>query len=401
MALTVKRIAKLTEAGRYSDGGNLFLQVTPTGGKSWLFRYQLRGRERALGLGPLRDFTLDEARSRARRARQQLRDGVDPLEARKAERAAQALESAKAKTFEQAAKEYFDGHESQWTNAHYRQKFLSSLGMYAFPKIGKLPVSAIDTGLVLKVVEPIWNTKPHTADRVRGRIENILEWAKVRGLRVGDNPAKWAGHLEEALPAKTRVTEHHRALPYADVPAFVAKLANQRGVAPKAMEFLILTAARSGEAIGARWDEIDFDKKLWTIPAERMKEKKEHRVPLTDRALAILKELPREGDFAFIGSRKNMPLGKNSFLKLIWAMNREDITVHGFRSSFRDWAGEMTAFPADICEVALAHAVGGKVQTTYQRGDLLEKRRKLMEAWAAFCGMPKRGATVTPIRRMG
>ena len=260
-----------------------------------------------------------------------------------------------------------------------------------------MPVAAIDTGLVLEVIEPIWLTKPDTANRVRGRIENVLDWATVRGLRTGDNPARWSGHLEEALPAKTRVTKHYTALPYADMPTFVAELTKQRGVSPKALGFLILTAARSGEVIGARWDEIDLDKKLWVIPAERMKEKKEHRVPLVERALAILKELPHEGDFVFIGARRNMPLGKNSFLKLIWAMTRDDITVHGFRSSFRDWAGETTAFPADICEVALSHAVGGKVQTTYQRGDLLEKRRKLMEAWAAFCTTPKRDATVTSI----
>jgi integrase len=324
-------------------------------------------------LGPLRDFTLDEARARARRARQQLRDGVDPLEVRKAERAAQALESAKAKakTFEQAAKQYFDGHESQWTNAHYRQKFLSSLGMYAFPVIGKLPVSAIDTDLVLQVIEPIWKTKPDTANRVRGRIENILEWAKVRGLRVGDNPAKWAGHLEEALPAKTRVTQHHAALPYAAVPAFVAKLANQSGVAPKAMEFLILTAARSGEAIGARWEEIDFAKKLWTVPAQRMKQRRPHRVPLTDRAIEILRMLPREGDYVFIGARTGQLLGKNSFFKLVESMGFDGVTTHGMRSSFRDFCAERTSFPREVIEAALAHAVGDATEAAYLRSHII------------------------------
>ncbi len=223
----------------------------------------------------------------------------------------------------------------------------------------------------------------------------------MRGLRTGDNPARWAGHLEEALPAKTQVTKHHTALPYAEVPAFVAQLADQTGVNSKALEFLILTAARSGEVLGARWSEIDLDKKLWTIPAARMKEKKEHRVPLVDRAIAILKGLPREGDFVFIGARKNMPLGKNAFLKLIWTMGRDDITIHGFRSSFRDWAGETTGFPAEVCEAALSHAIGGGgVRTDYQRGDLLDKRRKLMETWAAYCTMPtRRDATVTPIRK--
>jgi integrase len=398
MALTVKGLKKLTEQGRYSDGGNLFLQVTPSGGKSWLFRYEVNGRQRGMGLGPLNDFDLEQARDRARAARQLLRDGIDPLAARGAQRAAQAMEAAKQKTFEQAANEYFDGHEKKWTNAHYRQKFLSSLKMYAFPKVGQLPVAAIDTGLILKIIEPIWQTKPDTANRVRARIENILDWATVRGLRAGDNPARWAGHLEEALPARTQATKHHVALPYGEVPGFVAKLTEQVGVPPKALEFLILTAARSSEVIGALWSEIDLDKRLWIIPAERMKERREHRVPLTDRAIQILNGLPREAEFVFIGARKDKPLGKNAFLKLIWSMDL-DVTTHGFRSSFRDWAGETTAFPPDVCEAALAHVVGSKTQTAYQRGDLLEKRRKLMEAWAQFCAMPERGATVTPIRK--
>jgi integrase len=402
MALSVKRIERIKEPGRYRDRKNLFLQVTESGGKSWLFKYQFRGRPREMGLGSYQYVTLEDARDLAEKNQKLLRgkDPIDPLAERKAERDAEALKDAKTKTFEMAATEYFNGHAAQWTNAHYHGKFLSSLKMYAFPHIGDLSVAAIDTGLVLKVIEPIWLTKPDTANRVRGRIENVLGWATVRGFRSGDNPARWAGHLKEALPAKTRVTKHQPALPYAEVPAFVAALADQRGdVNSKALEFLILTAARSGEVIGARWSEIDFDNKLWVIPPERMKEKKPHRVPLVDRAIQILKELPREGDFVFIGSRKNMPLGKNSFLKLIWAIGRDDITVHGFRSSFRDWAGETTAFPADICEAALSHAVGGKVQITYQRGDLLEKRRKLMEAWAAFVKLPKRTATVTPIRK--
>ena len=234
---------------------------------------------------------------------------------------------------------------------------------------------------------------------MRQRIENILDWAAVRGYRTGDNPARWRGHLEEALPARTAVTQHHAALPYTEVPAFIAALAKQRGIAPKALEFLILTAARSGEVIGARWDEIDLERKLWGIPGARMKEKREHRVPLVPRAIAILQELPREGEFVFIGAKPHHPIGKNSFLKLLKVMGRQDITTHGFRSSFRDWAGETTNFSPDLCEVALSHLVGGKVQTAYQRGDLLEKRRKLMEAWAGFCASPdKRDATVTPIR---
>jgi integrase len=399
MALTVKRIARL-KPGRHGAGKNLYLRVKPSGAKSWVFRYEYNGRERYLGLGSLDEHknTLAEARANADKAREQLRQGIDPLTTRTQERAQRRAEAGNSKTFEAAAQEYFDSHQHQWTNADYRQKFLSSLRTYAFQKIGKVPVAAIDTALVLKVIDPIWMTKPPTAKKVRQRIENVLDWATVRGFRSGDNPARWAGHLEEALPAKSHETKHHPRLHYDKVPAFVAKLAEQEGVPPRALEFLILTAARSGEVIGARWDEIDLDNKLWVIPAPRMKEKREHRVPLTERACAILRDLPREGEFVFIGARKNKPLGKNIFLWLISEMGHEEITVHGFRSSFRDWAGETTAFPADICEVALSHKLGGQVQTAYQRGDLLEKRRKLMDGWASFVRSPQRGASVTPIR---
>jgi integrase len=396
--LSVKRIAKLTAPGRYADGGNLYLRVKPSGSRQWLFRYVTHGQERYMGLGGLKTNTLDEARALAKVARQQLRDGIDPVAARDAKRAVVAAERAKNKTFEDCAVEYYNDHAHQWSTDKYRAKFLSSLRMYAFKEIGKLPIGAIDTNLVLRVVKPIWATKRDTANRVRQRIENVLGWATVHGLRTGDNPARWKGHLSQALPAKTQDTENFAALPYADVPGFVAALADQRGIAPKALEFLILTAARSGEVIGARWDEIDFEEKRWVIPGPRMKQKSEHRVPLTARAITILKELPREGDYVFIGAKAGHPLGKNAFLKLIWAMGRQDITVHGFRSSFRDWAGETTSFPPDLCEVALAHKFGG-VRGDYQRGDLLEKRRRLMEAWATFCTSPKRDATVTPIRK--
>jgi len=399
MALTVKGIKRLTRAGRYSDGGNLFLQVTPSGGRSWLFRYEIAGRQRGMGLGPLEYRTLEEARDLAYAARKQLQDGIDPIEARRAERTAKALEAARAMSFEKAATEYYNGHASQWTNDQYRKKFLASLRMYAFTKIGTLPVAAIDTGLVLKVMEPIWSTKPNTANRVRGRIETILDWATVRGYRTGDNPARWSGHLEEALPAKTTVAKHHAAMPYVDVSDFVARLQQQIGIPPRALEFLILTAARTGEVTGALWSEIDLDNKIWVVPGPRMKEKREHRVPLTDRSIAILKELPREGNFVFIGARKGLPLGRNTFLNLLEAMGHDDVTTHGFRSSFRDWCGESTSFASDICEVALSHVVGGQVITSYQRGDMLEKRRSLMMAWEQFLTLPKREATVVPIRK--
>jgi integrase len=404
MGLTVKGIQKLTEAGRYGDGGGLYLQVTPSGGRSWILRYRRAGRERWFGLGPLRDFTLDEARQRALRARQQLRDGVDPINARKVDRDAKALEAAKHLTFKDAALQYFDSHEQKWSNAEHRRQFLSTLSEYAFPVIGKLPVAAVDTGLVLKIIEPIWQTKTQTANRVRNRIESVLGWATVRGYRSGDNPARWKGHLAEVLPAKGQIAkvEHHKAMPYTDLPAFMGRLVNHKGIDARALEFLILTASRTSEVTRARWSEFDLDAKIWMVPPERMKGRKEHRVPLTERTIAILRGLPRQGGdngLVFIGSRKNRSLYKMALAKLLKAMGQDAITIHGFRSTFRDWAGETTAFPSDICEAALAHVVGSATQIAYQRGDLLEKRRQLMKAWAAFCHTPRRDASVTPIRR--
>jgi integrase len=433
--LTVKKIARL-KPGKYTDGGGLALLVSDIGSKSWSFRFERNGIDRAMVLGPLhgnggarkngdesRGLTLDEARNEAKKALDCLKLGIDPIDAKNkataATRVSEIAEASRTKTFEQAASEYYDSYSSEWTNAHYRAKFLSSLRMYAFPKIGALPVNAIDTPVVLSVIEPIWKTKTHTADRVRGRIENILDWAKARGYRSGDNPAKWDQLKFAKLPAKPK-TNHHPALSYKELPALVAELATAEGshVPPKALQFLILTAARSGEVLGAKWSEIELDAvpvettdddgtprtvmgPVWIVPAERMKEKKQHRVPLPDRAVEILKKLGKEGDsdhgFVFIGSRKNAPLGKNAFYKLLDAMKIE-ATTHGFRSSFRDWVGEETNFPADLAEVALSHAVGGKVQTTYQRGDLLEKRRVMMKAWATYCTTPKHSGEVVPLR---
>lgn len=400
MALTVRGIKTLTAAGRYGDGGGLYLQITETGGRSWIFRYQVRGRERAMGLGPVRDFDLDEGRQRALRARQQLRDGIDPIDAQKAERAASALAAARHMTFKDAAQQYFDGHEQKWSNATHRKQFMASLQVYAFPVIGKMPVAMIDTALVLRVLQPIWKDKAVTANRVRNRIESVLGWATASGFRTGDNPARWRGHLKEVLPPHGKIAkvEHHKALPYKDMATFMTALLTRKGVDARALEFLILTAARTGEVINAKWSEIDFDAKVWTIPAERIKGRREHRVPLTDRAIEILKALPTETDHVFIGVSKGSRIGKAAMPKVLESI-RQDVTVHGFRSTFRDWAGETTAFPSDICEAALAHSLGGKTQQAYQRGDLLEKRRQLMKAWAAFCYTPSRDASVTPIRK--
>jgi integrase len=402
MALTTKRVAKLTEAGRYGDGHGLYLQVTPAGVRSWLLRYERAGRERWMGLGPLHTFSLEEARARARQARQQLADGVDPLDARKAERAERALESAKAMTFADAARQYFDQHEGKWKNRKHRAQFLATLRDYALPVLGRLPVAAIDTGLVLKCIEPIWQSKTETASRVRGRIEAILDWATVRGYRAGDNPARWKGHLGEVLPARGQIKkiQHHPALPFAEVPDFMAQLAAREGMGARALEFLILTAARSGEASGAKWSEIDLEAKAWTVPASRMKGGREHRVPLSDRAIALLRALPRESDFVFAGERRGTAISSTAMANLLGRMGRLDITVHGFRSAFRGWAAETTGYPNHVIEMALAHAIGDKVEASYRRGDLFDKRRKLMEAWAKYCATKPADAagSVVPMR---
>lgn len=396
MALSIKRIAAIGQkVGRYRDGNGLLLQVAPGGSRSWLFRYERAGRERAMGLGPLHTTSLEEARELARAARRQLLAGIDPLEARAAERARLALEAARTISFEQATRQYFDQHEKKWRSRKTRDQFLSSLRMYAFPKIGQLPVAAIDTGLVLKVVEPIWQDKTTTANRVRGRIEAVLDWATVRGYRSGDNPARWAGHLAEVLPARGQIARviHHPALPFVELPAFLALLRDREGIAARGLEFTILTAARTGEVIGARWSEI-IDA-TWTIPAGRIKGGREHRVPLSDRALEILQALPRErgNPHVFIGTRAGTGLSSMAMPAVLARMGKDDITVHGFRSTFRDWAAERTGYANHVVEMALAHSVGNKVEAAYRRGDLFEKRRQLMELWAKYCSTTTLAAT--------
>jgi integrase len=357
-----------------------------------------------MGLGPVSDFSLDQARERARAARQLLKDGVDPLDARKAARVKQATEAAlaaaKDKTFKEAAEQYFKFHSPKWKNAKHRAQFLSTLKTYAYPVISRLPVAAIDKTLVLKAIEPIWEKKNETASRVRGRIESVLDYAKVQGWRDGENPAAWTGNLEHALPAPGTFTvvKHHAALPFADMPDFMTQLAGREGMGARALEFLILTAARTGEVIGARWSEINLEGKLWTIPAARMKAKKEHRQPLSDRAIAILKALPREADFVFPGASKGVPISNMAMAELLKRMGRLDITVHGFRSTFRDWAAEKTTYPNQVLEMALAHAIGDKVEAAYRRGDLIAKRVRLMADWAKYCETPQGEATVTSIR---
>jgi len=396
IALDVERAKK---SGYYSDGGGLYLLVGPRGTKSWIFRYRVpapdkpRGsRLRYMGLGSCETYTLAEARERAREFRKLRDQGKDPVEMRKANRQQIQLEAAKAMTFKQSAEAYIKAHCSGWRNPKHAAQWPSTLNTYVYPVFGDLPVQAVDVGLVMKVLEPIWTVKPETAGRVRGRIESVLDWATARGYRQGENPARWRGHLENLLPKRSKVrrVEHHAALPYAEISTFMAELRRQEGVGARALAFAILTAARTGEGIGVRWSEICLAERLWTIPAPRMKAGKEHRVPLSDRAIEILEEMQevRQSDYVFPGAKSRRPLSNMVFLMLLRRMGRGDLTAHGFRSTFSDWCSERTNFPAEVREMALAHAVGDKVEAAYRRGDLFQKRRQLMESWARFCTAP-------------
>ena len=405
--LTAKTAERLKIPGRHACGlvRGLYLQVSDSGAKSWILRYQLNGVSREMGLGSAAEFTLKETRERARLARQLLADGRDPLQERRAAKATAKAAAAKRLTFAEAARRYFDQNESKWRNARHRDQFLGTLRMYAFPVLGDMDVASIDTPDILRAVEPHWNSTAITVDRTRGRIEQVIDWAIVRGHRpAGPNPARWKGHLDQVLPAPRKIAPivHHNAMPFQGVPAFMAEVRQQSTVAARALEFLIHTAARTGEVTGATWDEIDLDNKTWTIPANRMKAGREHRVPLSDHCIALLKALPREAGnaFVFIGSRAGAGLSR---MALPWVMMRLDqkVTIHGFRSSFRDWAGETTSFAHDICEAALAHVRGDHSVRAYARGDLFEKRNRLMQAWSRFCAAPptKAGGKLVGIRR--
>jgi integrase len=375
--LTAIAVKNAKRPGLYSDGAGLYLQVSPGGSKSWIFRYGLRGKEHHHGLGPLITISLAEARDAALHCRQLLLKGVDPIATRKAEKAAGALKQVQGITFRECAERFISGHEASWRSPIHRRQWQSSLRDYVYPVIGALPVSAIDTALVLKVIEPIWTTKPETAGRVRGRIESVLDWAKAHRYRDGENPARWRGHLDKLLPKKSKIRRirHFPALPYAEIAAFMARLRKQESMAARALEFTILTAARSGEVLGMTHAEIKGD--VWTIPAERMKALKEHRVPLSPAALGALEQL-----------RQVSRLDAMAMQRLLRRMGY-DVTVHGFRSTFRDWAAEQTNFPREICEAALAHSNGDKVEAAYRRSDLFDKRRELMTAWADYA--TKRG----------
>jgi integrase len=392
-ALQVDRLGP----GLHADGDGLYLQVGSGGARSWIYRYKLKGgKERYLGLGSTAAVTLKHARELADDARRLRSQGIDPIENRRAERTAERVEAAKAVTFKTAAEQFIASHQIGWKNPKHRQQWGNTLATYVYPVFGNLPVGEIDTTLVMSVLSPIWATKPETASRVRGRIEVILDAAKTQGQRSGENPARWKGHLANLLPAKRKVrrVRHHPALSYTQLPAFMAALRARPSLSARALEFCILTAVRSKEA-GAHWREIDLKAGVWEIPAGRMKRERTHRVPLSGRALEILKsfreELRSGWVFAGIGKRRGGPMGEAALAKMLGLMgdwrdkNGERITVHGFRSTFRDWAAERTSFAREVAEVAISHAVGDETYEAYQRGDLFEKRRRLMEAWDKYC----------------
>jgi integrase len=393
--LSVRKV-QTAGVGWYADGGGLYLQVTP-GGRSWVFRFKLHGRERYAGLGSLENVNLAEAREKAAAARKMRSEGIDPIEHRKAQQAAAQLAASTAMTFRQCAEGYIAAHRTGWQNAKHAAQWETSLRDYVHPVIGGLPVAAIDTGLVLKCLQPIWSTKTETASRVRGRIELVLDWAKARGYRNGGNPSRWRGHLDHLLPAPAKVAQvrHHRAMPFDELPGFMAQLRQSKSRGAPALEFLILTAARLGEVVNASWSEFDLDRALWTIPARRMKGKKEHAVPLSKQAINILL---RQSQFDV-----PFPVTGQTLTRVLNDLDRNE-TVHGFRSSFRDWIAERTNYPNHVAEMALAHTIPSAVEAAYRRGDLFKKRRRLMNQWADYCGKsektPISSPSIIPLRRV-
>jgi integrase len=401
--LTARTVATAKTPGLHADGGGLYLRVARGGAKSWVLRFMIARKAREMGLGGLSKVTLAEARRIAAEHRLQLANKVDPIARRDAAHSVQMLEDAQSMTFNDCAKAYVKAHEAGWRNAKHRQQWTNTLTTYASPVFGSMAVAAVNVGLVMKALEPIWIVKPETAGRVRGRIETVLDWAKVRGFRDGENPARWRGHLSILLPSrsKIRAVKHHAALHYAEIGNFMADLRTREGSAAAALEFLILTAARTGEVIGARKSEVDFAARMWTVPAVRMKGEREHRVPLNKDALAILNRVMHQnGDFLFPGIQIGQGLSNMALLKVLERMGRGGLTAHGFRATFKTWASERTNFPRELVEAALAHVLGDKVEAAYQRGDLLDKRRLLMSAWGEFCALcsPVLGA-VTTLRR--
>jgi integrase len=385
-ALQVQKRAGVV--GLHFVGGvhGLALQVTSGGAKSWILRVPIGGKRREMGLGPFPEVTLATARNRAREARELVRGGVDPIQRQREAASALRAAVAKALTFDNCADSYISAHEAGWRNVKHAQQWRNTLKTYATPVFGSLLVRDVELSHVLAALEPIWTEKNETASRLRGRIELVLDWATARGLREGLNPARWRGHLDKLLakPSKVNGREHHAALPVGDVGAFMARLREVEGMGARALEFAILTAARSGEVRGAKWTEIDLRAKVWTVPAERMKAGKEHRVPLSDAALALLKALPKVDKPVLLFPSPKRGVLSDMTLTAVTRRMEVDAVPHGFRSTFRDWAAERTNYPREAAEMALAHTIGDKVEAAYRRGDLFEKRRAMMSDWAAF-----------------
>ncbi|KTR84408.1 integrase [Novosphingobium barchaimii] len=391
--LSARRVATVKEPGIYSDGGGLYLRVRPSGSKSWVFIYSREKVRREMGLGSGLDVSLAKARERARTAREMLVDQLDPLEHRKHVlklEAAPEPEAARVVTFGDFADELIESIEEGFRNPKHRAQWRSSLAKHA-ASLYPLAVDQVTTEHITAALQKIWLTKAETASRVRGRIERVLDAAKAKGLRSGENPATWKGHLELLLPKQGRKVKHHAALPFSEMGAFMADLSSRSAVSARALEFIILTAARSGEVRGMKWQEIDLDAKVWTVPAERMKAGVEHQVPLSDPALAVLAAVrptePRADALVFRAERGGQ-MSDMIFSALLKRMNRGDVTTHGFRSTFRDWVGEATEFAREDAEMALAHTISSAVERAYRRGRALEKRRRLMDAWAVYCLAP-------------
>jgi integrase len=379
--LNARLVATIAECGRHADGGGLYLSISPNGGRRWVFLYRWHGKPTEIGFGSARDVSLARARELAGQARAKLAEGTNPKEARKPSAGA---------SFGECADRVIEAMRPSWRNAKHAAQWEMTLRDYAAP-LRRLPADKVTTDDVLSVLKPLWSSKPETASRLRGRIERVLDAAKAQGLRSGDNPARWRGHLDQLLPKRQKLTRgHHAAMDYADLPAFIEHLQAREGSAARALEFAILTAARSGEVLGARSAEFDLGRGVWTVPATRMKAGREHRVPLPRHALNIVKAMHdnRNGDFVFAGQKPGSPLSVMALEMVLRRMKIENATVHGFRSAFRDWAAECTNFPNEVCEAALAHVIENKAEAAYRRGDLFEKRRKLMEAWGSYCTMP-------------
>lgn len=403
VALSVKKLS--TEAGFHAVGGvtGLHLQVAKSGACSWILRIMIGGKRRDMGLGGYPDVTLAQAREKAREARAKIEQGIDPISERAAARSALIAARGSEMTFDEAADKFIEAKSPEWKNGKHAAQWVSTLNTYASPVIGKMQMRDITLAHIIKILEPVWTTKTETATRLRGRLESVIDWATVRGYRHGDNPARWKGHLDKILakPGKVAKVKHHAALPYSEIGAFMADLRERDGIAARALEFAILTAARSGEVRGARWDEIDLKSRTWTIAAERMKAGKEHRVPLSGAAVKLLEALPRiaEEDHVFPSPRAQKALSDMTLTAVLRRMERSDLTAHGFRSSFRDWAGETTAYPREVIEHALAHQLKDKAEAAYARGTLFEKRARLMEDWARYCDTTQQAGAVVPLLR--